>query len=115
MKSKDQILLEKIYTNLLKEQEDEHLESGYESRSDLDIQDDENVDADPFADDKEFDRQKDETGEEDDSEENAEEELDTPVEKKADEILSQGPPDDGISDDELKTIEDLIDQKGQKG
>jgi hypothetical protein len=94
MKSKDQIKLENIYSNLLQEQEDEHLEADYESRSDVDFQDDDNVD--PLT-------------KEDDEEEN--EELDTPIEKKADAMLSQGAPQDGMSDQQVKVIEDLLDEK----
>lgn len=103
MKSKDQILLEQIYGNLLKEQEDEHLESDYESRSDVDFQDDENISDDPYADDKEYDRQKDE-----DEEEETSQEEQTPLQKQADALLDPEAPEGGVDDQELDMILKLI-------
>jgi hypothetical protein len=48
---------------------------------------------------------------EESSEQSSEEELDTPIEKKADAMLSQGAPQDGMSDQQVKVIEDLLDEK----
>ena len=45
------------------------------------------------------------------SEESPEGELDTPIEQKADAMLSQGAPEGGMSDQQAKVIEDLLDEK----
>ena len=120
MKSKDQIKLESIYEQVVNELftgmgiaewKPKLEEAGYSY--------DENTDSfkSPvsnkslsFSDAvKEYESQ-DQSGEET-SEESPEGELDTPIEQKADAMLSQGAPEGGMSDQQAKVIEDLLDEK----
>lgn len=52
-----------------------------------------------------------EQSDEEPSEESPEGELDTPIEQKADALLSQGAPEGGMTDDQAKIIADLLDEK----
>ena len=97
MKSKDQILLEQIYGNLLKEQEDEHLESDYELRTDI---------GDEETPTPELEEISDEEKEEEDEEEPSEEQ--TPLQKQAEKVLDPTAPEGGIDDQELDIITKLI-------
>ena len=100
MKSKDQILLEQIYGSLLKEQEDEHLESDYELRTDMG---DEEVSA-PES--EEFSDEEKEKEEEEKEEEPSEEQ--TPLQKQAERVLDPTAPEGGLDDQELDIITKLI-------
>lgn len=48
---------------------------------------------------------------EESSEESTKGEMDTPIEQKADAMLAQGAPEGGMSDQQAKVIEDLLDEK----
>lgn len=97
MKSKDQILLEQIYGNLLKEQEDEHLESDYELRTDTGDEDMPTPDSEEVSD-----EEKDEKDEEETSEEQ------TPLQKQAERVLDPTAPEEGLDNQELDMIAKLI-------
>lgn len=93
MKSKDQILLEQIYGNLLKEQEDEHMESDYELRTDMGDEEMPTPESEDIS-------------EEEDDEEPSEEQ--TPLQKQAEKELDPTAPEGGIDDQELDIITKLI-------
>lgn len=96
MKSKDQILLEQIYGNLLKEQEDEHMESDYELRTDMGDEEMPTPESEDIS----------EEEEEEDDEEPSEEQ--TPLQKQAEKVLDPTAPEGGIDDQELNIITKLI-------
>lgn len=97
MKSKDQILLEQIYGSLLKEQEDEHLESDYELRTDMGDEEISTPESEEISD---------EEKEEEDEEEPSEEQ--TPLQKQAERVLDPTAPEGGLDDQELDIITKLI-------
>jgi predicted transcriptional regulator len=100
MKSKDQILLEQIYGNLLKEQEDEHLESDYELRTDMEDEEMPTPEVEEVSDEEE----------EEDEEETEEEpsEGETVLQKQAETVLDPNAPEEGLDDQELDIITKLI-------
>lgn len=98
MKSKDQILLENIYSNLLKE-EDEHLESDYELRTDMGDEEMPTPESEEVSDEEEND-------EEEAEEESSEEE--TVLQKQAENVLTPNAPKEGLDDQELDMITKLI-------
>lgn len=95
MKSKDQILLEQIYGNLLKEQEDEHMESDYELRTDMGDEEMPTPESEEISD-----------KEDEDEEEPSEEQ--TPLQKQAKRVLDPTAPEGGLDDQELDIITKLI-------
>jgi len=103
MKSKDQILLEQIYGNLLKEQEDEHLESDYELRTDMGDEDMPTPDSEEVSD-----EEMDEEDEEMDEEEEETSEEQTPLQKQAERVLDPTAPEEGLDNQELDMIAKLI-------
>jgi hypothetical protein len=100
MKSKDQILLEQIYGNLLKEQEDEHLESDYELRTDMGDEEMPTPEVEEVSDEEE-DEEETETEEEPSEEE-------TVLQKQAETVLDPNAPEEGLDDQELDIIAKLI-------
>ena len=121
MKSKDQIKLESLYEQVVNELftgmgiaewKPKLEEAGYVY--------DENTDSfkSPVSNQslnfsdavKEYESQ-DQSEKEETSEESPEGELDTPIEQKADVMLSQGAPEGGMTDQQAKVIEDLLDEK----